>query len=271
MSDQNIFGNSQNTDTNPNNQGGSNTPNTHQTNQLDTMLSMIKNESGEQKYKTVEDALKALSHSQAFIPSLKSELETTKNQLAQYQAQAAKIEELERTISQLTQNNQKSNEPSTTVSEEMIAKMVSDSLNKVTSEAKQKENLISVVNKVKELHGDKASEVFYGKATELGFSADEINTLAAKNPTAVFKMLGIEGASNKPTTLTQSSINTTALPVNTGETIGRNQKSVLLGASTQDVIQESRAARQMVEELHKQGKSVHDLTDPKVYFKHFTN
>jgi hypothetical protein len=230
---------------------------------------MIKNENGEQKYKSVEDALKALAHSQAFIPQLKNELDTTKSQLSQAQAQANKIEELERAILQLTQNTQKPNEPPATVNEELIAKMVNDSLNKVTTAQKQKENLATVINKVQEVHGEKAGEFFYGKAKELGFEADEINTLAAKNPTAVFKMLGIESANTKNTTLPINSINTAALPTNTGESIGRNQKSVLLGASTHEVIQESRASRQMVDDLHKQGKTVYDLTDPKVYFKHF--
>ena len=77
MSDQtSIFGN-QNAPApqDQNNGGNSNPPTPSSNDQLANLLTGIKNERGEPKYKDVQTALEALRHSQEYIPTLKQEKE----------------------------------------------------------------------------------------------------------------------------------------------------------------------------------------------------
>jgi len=70
MSNPSLFDNNQNN-------GGATPPqenNPLPSDDLSTLLSGIKNERGEQKYKDVKTALEALKHSQEYIPEVKSKL-----------------------------------------------------------------------------------------------------------------------------------------------------------------------------------------------------
>lgn len=248
--------------------GGSNaSPDT-----LGTLLASIKNERGEQKYKTVEAALEALNHAQNYIPTLKNTSQELEQKLQEALEKAAKVEELERVVQQLAQsvtNSQNTNGP-VSIDEGVIADLVNKTLTKTQVEAREKTNLIEVVGSFQKIFGDKAEETFYSKGAELGMSREQLNSLAKSNPKVVLKLFGI--SSDVPnTTPTLASVNTGGFTKSGDSNIRRNDKSVLMGASTQDVIAEREASKAMVEELHSQGMSVNDLTSPKVYFKHFGN
>lgn len=269
MSDQSIFGENQNSGTNPNNQAPSNgqpSPN----DALATLLANVKNENGEQKYKTVEDALKALQHSQSYIPNLKTEVDTLKAELAAAREKANKIDELERTLETLTQNN--NSQVNTTpqgLSEEQIAELVVQTLQKTSTAAEKQKNISSVVNTMKEQFGEKAEEVFYNKAQELGLGKDEINQIAAKSPQAAFKLLGLgvpQGTNGMPN---KSGYNGAAFQPTPESKIRKNDKSVLLGATNDEVQQEMNNAKSMIAELESAGLTTYDLSDPKVFRKYF--
>lgn len=261
--------------TTPENQGTPAGTASSQPNPLDTMLAGIKNERGEQKYKTVEDALKALGHSQNFIPQLQGQLEAATNQLTASQAQLAEIENLKDTVAKLTQKltEQPGQTPGKSLSEEDIAEIVGRQLTAKQQKEAQERNTRSVVEAISKQFGDKASEVFYGKAQELGMTQDQINSLAASAPQAVLTMFGVSGGvAHKQT------FNPPAGSVNTAGFSGTNSKSFIgretnikpLGATMQDTMDQVANSKRMVDELHQNGMSVHDLTDPKVFFKHIS-
>jgi hypothetical protein len=265
-----IFPN-QNTPTPVNPSGGSNTPPGNSNDQLATLLAQIKNDRGEPKYKSVEDALNALRHSQDYIPQLSDKLRQQEQELAAARASASKIEELERTLAALTQNNKPADPPlpgPSGLSKEEIAELVSSTLSNQQKEAIAKQNLSQVVSTLTQSFGDKAEEVFYGKAKEVGMSVQEINELAAKSPAAAYRLLGIGDAKPNASPATPG-INTGSLEPKVDSFISKNNKPTLIGATTNDLREESVNAKKMVEELHKSGLSTYDLTDPKVYFKHF--
>lgn len=271
--DQSIFGENQNTGTNPNQQGAPGGDTSVPSNpDLGNLLAGIKNERGEQKYKNVEDALKALQHSQEYIPNLKTELEKRDAELERLRQETAKINSLEQTLLELTQNkNSNTEQPPKGLSEEDIAHLVSGQLTKLQQEAVQTTNLDAVVTAVKSKFGDKSEEVFYNKAKELGMSAAEINALAAKNPKAALKLLGLDDVAPNQTRNVpgNGSINTTGFTPQKDSEIRRNPKPVIVGATTEDLHTEAKNARAMVDELHAQGLSTYDLTDPKVFRKVF--
>lgn len=236
------------------------------------LLGEIKNERGEQKYKTLEDALKALKHSQEYIPQLTNTLKQKDEELAALSGTVSKISEIEKALETLSQKaaTPPTNGPSLT--EDQIAELVTKTLTKTQQEAVYRANTQSVVESVKAKFGDKAQEVFYGKAQELGMSREDFNAIAAKTPKAVLKLLGIEDSTPNPVASPGSSVvNTAGIAPRSDSKIGRNTKGVIIGATTQDFKQELENVKAMVDELHSSGKTVHDLTDPKVFFKVFAN
>jgi hypothetical protein len=268
-----IFDNNQNqpTQANQNNGGTGTPPNGNQSNPLADLLGSIKNDRGEPKYKSVEDALNALKHSQDYIPQLSDKLKQQELELAEAKAAAAKISQLEDTLKSLTQNanNQQSSPPAPAgLSAEDVATLVSQTLTKQQQADLAKANIGTVVSAVTKAFGDKSEEVFYGKAKELGMSVEDINALASRTPTAALKLLGLDGVKTTPTSNTNS-VNTSAFQPTQETFVGKNAKPTLIGATSADLKEEAVNSRRMVDELHNQGLTVHDLTDPKVYFKHF--
>jgi hypothetical protein len=250
--------------------GGTGTPpNTPNNDPLATLLGEIKNERGEPKYKTVQDALNALKHSQEYIPTLKQTKDELEAQLQAVSAKAAKVDALELVVQELTQKMSTSQQtPAAGLSEEQVAELVNRTLSKTQTEAIQRSNTTSVVTALKASFGDKAEEVFYKKAQELGLSVAEFNAMAAKTPKAVLELVGVR-SNGDPMRSNTSTVNTAGFQPKQDSSIGRNAKTALLGATTQDLRDESANASKMVDELHSQGLTVHDLTDPKVYFKLF--
>lgn len=274
MSDQTSIFNSQDgssaTPNTPNNGQGSNLPGSQNADPVTTLLGSIKNEKGEQKYKSLEDALVALQHSQTYIPQLTAKLTEREQELANAKKEADKIAELERSLQALTQMNSGGSDTQSqpNLSEESIAAIVSKTLTRTQQESLQQQNLQTVITSMKTVYGDKAEEVFYGKAKDLGMTVQEFNALAAKTPKAVLDLIGVKSAP-AGSGLPQSSVNSGGFTPNQQSFIGRNKVPTLIGATSQDLMSEAKAARDMVAELHAQGKSVHDLTDPKVYMKMF--
>lgn len=260
---QNIFG------TPPPNPEGLGKPSDADSQALATLLGEIKNERGETKYKTLADALVALKHSQEFIPTLKSRETELEQKLTEALAQAAKVTELERTVLELTQKIPTATDkpPAAGLSAEQVAELVRNTLTETQTKATQDTNLALVVNKMKEVFGDKAETVFYDKAKELGITVAEINAMAAKSPKVVLTLIGADKSVTP--TRQSASFNTLAFTPKVDTKIGKNGKTAMTGATSQNLREEADAAKAMVEELHAEGRTVHDLTDPKVFFKLF--
>lgn len=240
------------------------------TEDLNTLLSEVKNDKGEPKYKSPEEAIKALKHSQEYIPQLSNKVKEYQEENERLRKEAEKVSELEEVIKRLKPSE---NTPPATaakeVSEEDIVSKIENVLFKKESERQQKQNLETVVNTLSEKLGSEAEKQFYEKAKELGMSALEINALASKAPLAVLQLFGVKEVVKNKTTVNTSSINTSSFEPQQTSYIGRNTKSVLIGATSQEIVEESRKAAELVKELHAQNKSIYDLTDPKVYFKTF--
>ena len=146
---------------------GGNPNTTNNPNPLNTLLSMITNERGEQKYRSVEDALVGLKHAQSYIPEVKTELRSTQAQLAELQKQADKVSTLEQTILELTQRGKEEKEtPSPSFNEESIASMIESSMQTYRQRDSQSNNQKQVRDAIIKRYGEeKASEAFSTKAT----------------------------------------------------------------------------------------------------------
>lgn len=269
MSDQtSIFNSNQNPGETPPNNAPGNGANGLQ-DELATLLTSIKNERGEPKYKTVQDALNALKHSQDYIPQLKDKEQELQRKLDEALQKVSKLDTLEQTVLELTQKVSTSPQnPTAGLTEEQVAELVTRTLTRTQLASLQQTNLETVANTVKAKFGDKAEQVFYDKAKELGMSVAEFNALAAKTPKAVLKLVGIDDSQQRQSTIPVN-FNTDGFQPQPNSQLGRNTKPAIIGATSQDLREESANAAAMVEELAGMGMSVHDLTDPKVYNKFF--
>lgn len=268
MSDQSIFGNENNSQVTP---AQPNQPNggQPQLDQVMTLLAGIRNESGEQKYKTIEDAVKALAHSQSFIPTLQNESRQKDQLIEDLKQKVQKVDTLESTLQELVQRQSNTPTKVQEIDEDKIAELVNSSLQRSQRQAIAQENTKKVTDKMLELFGDKASETFYSKAEAEGLSKSEINDLAAKSPSLVFKLFGIDAQPVNNAGVNRSTVNTAGFKPNQDPVLTRNKESVLIGATTQQVVQESQLSRKLVDELHSKGLTTYDLTDPKVYKQYF--
>ena len=271
MSDPTIFNGNQSTGTPPVNPAAtqSEDPNA-------TLLEMILNEQGQKKYNTVQDALKGAAHAQAYIANLKQELADAKRLADEAVSAKAAKDELERTVQDLL-NRQSSNSPASTtlpatLDPDKIAELVEQTLSRKSIAEQAKANQGAVVAKLTEVFGAEAEAKYKEAAAELGLSTQALDEMAAKSPKAVLKALGVAdktGAQTPSFAPPQSAVNTAGFQPHQDSLVKRNSNTVAIGATTEDLNAEAQRARQMVEELHKQGASVADLSDPKVYFKIF--
>lgn len=198
------------------------------------LLMTIKNENGEPKYKTVQDALNALAHSQAFIPTLMSEKKTLEQELATLREQASKAASIEDVLSKLTANNEKKPEeqtpPASGLSAEAVAELVRRELQAVNSQTQAKANYDNVQNTLKQKFGDKVRESVAAKAQELGTTVEQLGELAKSSPAMVLALFNTAKPSSTPTP--PSSINLPRTAADTG--LEAPTKSLLLGATSRD-------------------------------------
>lgn len=264
---------SQETPENTKTESTANTPAPESTNPLEDLLKEVRNENGDPKYKTVEEALKALKHAQEYIPKVKEEKTQAERELEELRKEVERLQNLEETVLELTQKQEQTSTNGVALDEEGIAKLVEQTLTKKELEELHRKNQAEVVQVMTEKFGDEAEKVFYSKAQELGLSVEEMNALAARSAKSVLTLLGVTETvahqQTPKTSPTQGSVNTSAFQPNPQTYLGRETGSVLFGASTEDVKEAVKKAANLAEELAKNGLSTYDLTDPKVYNKYF--
>ena len=159
-----------------------------------------------------EKAWEALLHSQKHIPRIEAENREYKTKVAT----AKTLEEVLAAIKTGTQNSQVPPilpNPSANV-ENNEAPNIEDAiaayLGKQRQEEAERKNREEVARHFTELFKDKASERFTAVAQEAGFSPQEFEALAARNPKAVLKLAGL-GQSNMNQSPTKGSVNPEAL------------------------------------------------------------
>lgn len=218
MSDQDIFQQTSET-TKP-----TETP-TNPTNAEDLLKSIVA-EDGRQKYNTVEDAIKALAHSQQFIETLQQEKRDIEAEKTKASEELGRMKSVEEFVEMLkskedtTQNKQVETPPSTVagVTEEQAEKLVSKMLEDKEQKASQASNLKQVIDVVTQKYGDKSAEHISNVAQEMGVSTEQMKDLAKSSPKMVLSLLLKEADTISPST------STTTVPRQTEE---QNERPVI--------------------------------------------
>lgn len=212
MSDQDLF-KEQNTNNEEQQQNNEETPREPQADPFADLLSEIRNENGEPKYKDVATALNALKSSQSFIEQLKAEKRELEEKHNKTQSELERMGTIDDYVNRLQNKSPKSataDQPKETpkgeggLSEEQVARLLDERLTARERQAAQAANLERVQSQLKETHGENAAVFLKQKAEELEMTLDELKELASTKPTVALTLLG--GQTKSPTKPSQSSV-----------------------------------------------------------------
>ena len=181
MTDQSIFNNDE-----PSTPAEASQSGNEQASAADQLLGAIVNSEGKQKYASVEDALKATAAAQEHIRRLEEENTTFRQEVEKSTTLQSVLDAMK------PREESEPVAPTSSIGEDDVAQLLEGMLNKRETEATAKANVSKVTSAFVEKHGVEAEAKYYESASALGFTNSEINELAARNPAAVFKMLGID-------------------------------------------------------------------------------
>ena len=176
----------------------------------DQLLASIVNSDGTQKYKSVEEALKATAHAQQFIETLKAD-----NAALKEKGNASeKLDELLEAVKRSKESGDGAKDSPTMKPEDVLG-IVKEYFDNTKASETRANNIKTVTTVFKDRYGENASTELYKKAADLGFNREEINGMIANNPKAVLKVLGMEGKTDKKVdTLTVGSVRTSSFSQN---------------------------------------------------------
>lgn len=207
-----------------------------QPNAYEDLLKTIVNEHGQPKYANVNEALKALQHSQSYIPEIKGQLTAREAEVLRLQAELEQRQSIEDVVSRLAKPNQpdvRDDQPRTSgLDESAVMKLVQEQLERNQQLTAAQANQAQVEQALKQKYGDKTAEVVKLRASELGLTPQALGELSSKSPQAVLALFNTQGTfSPQPT---RSSVNIPPNRQPDSPPLERPTKSLLSGASTKD-------------------------------------
>jgi len=156
------------------------------------------------KYKTTEDALSSIPHSQAHIQKIEAEN-------AELRISAEKVSNIDSALEKIAANqNQGTTTPTVEFDPNSVAAIVDDRLKAQDALKVRNSNTQSVITAMQNEYGDKASETFNQAAAANGMSVDDLNQLSATSPKAALKLIGVNEKTSLPGT-SNGSVNTESL------------------------------------------------------------
>lgn len=154
-------------------------------NEVDQLLTGIKNERGEPKYANVNEALKGAAHAQEFINKLKAEQEELRKQLKSQ-------EELVRML-----KPEQEQEQAPAAQQEIPQGLTPEQVLELVEQREQQKVADSNMAKVKAaMHsqfGAQYGETLKAKTSELGLTPELVDNMAKTSPEALLKLFEVKG------------------------------------------------------------------------------
>lgn len=147
------------------------------------------------KFKTPEELARGKAESDAFIEQLKAEQSELRNELQTRLNLEQFLSDLKTVVpkpgSEGSQDHYERNEDKSVMSAEELAALVRSQVQQMKGQETAVSNLNNFSEKLRLAHGPNAATKLRSQASELGMTVDEVKSLAARNPNAALKMLGI--------------------------------------------------------------------------------
>lgn len=185
------------------------TPPQNQVDKTVTLLASIKNEDGAQKYDSIEKAIEALAHSQAYIPQVKTQLSESEQEIARLKAELSQRESIDEVVKRLTAREPEveADRPAANgMTEQTVEALVKRSLEQTLSQRDAQAVYNGNVSKVQETlirqfgSPEKAQEVVAAKAAALGTTPAALAQQAGQNPALILELFKAQGSTPNPTT-----------------------------------------------------------------------
>ncbi len=199
------------------------------------------------KYASVDDALKSVPHAQKHISTLEQELADAREELG-------KRKTAEELLADIKAGMQDGSQPTPTnvptgVTPESIARTVQLVLDQNRAVDAQKSNTDKVITSFVTKFGtaEKAEQFYIALAQENGMTVNDLNKLAATNPTVVLKLAGIDKAIAPPPPKPNSTVNTDGFSQQ--QSPGELSARVPRGARSKDIVQAWRNAGAKVKQI----------------------
>lgn len=152
------------------------------------------------KFKTPEDLAKGKAQADAFVDTLKSELDTMRTdylRLREEHMAGAKLEQLIDQLKKQQQSDGDTNPEADKVKQPEInladlKKEIFADIEKEKNLEKQRLNLTTVQNKLKERFGNNYQNILHQQREALGMTEDQVQNLARETPAAFLKIMGLD-------------------------------------------------------------------------------
>jgi hypothetical protein len=152
------------------------------------------------KFKDNEALAKGKWYSDQMIEIQNKRMDQMREQILSKDAELKAAKRLEEILDQLDKKastpieepkvDVRDNRPA--ISPEDIDERVAKKIAEAKSADRAQENFNTVMSKLKERYGTSYRDVLVNKTEELGLTADDINTLARKSPSAFFRTMGLD-------------------------------------------------------------------------------
>jgi hypothetical protein len=208
-------------------------------------LSQIKNDKGEPKYSSVDEALKGAAHAQTYIQELTEKLNKLEAESTQYKTELEKRQSVEETLARLTASQDQGKEATASpqgLDEGKVQQLIQQQLTATQQAAIASENVKTVNDKLVAQFGDKAGEQVQSKAKELGLSVERLQEMSKESPKAVLQLFNLTQSSRTPNT----SYGGQRVPSEYApkeDVLERPSKSLMRGASSADKMEYLRKIR----------------------------
>lgn len=147
------------------------------------------------KFKTPEELARGKAESDAFIEQLKTEQEQLRNELQTRLNLEQFLDQLKTAVPKLnnddSQDHHQQQPDKSVMSAEELAALVRSQVQQMKTQESAQSNLNIFSEKLRLAHGPNAATKLRSQASELGMTVDEVKALAARNPNAALKMLGV--------------------------------------------------------------------------------
>lgn len=145
-------------------------------------------------YSDKETLIRALTEKDTFIEELKKENENTRAAMAELADKVDESINAKRVLEELKNRNNKTDAtPGQAVDKDAVTNIFNELLSSKEKETRAKSNFEVVNNKLIQVYGDSANEIFKSKTEALGLNLTRVKELAAESPQAVLTLLGITG------------------------------------------------------------------------------
>lgn len=203
------------------------------------------------KYATAEEALRSVPHAQAHIDTIQAELAQSKIDNAAMAEELTKRQTAEEVISQMQQHvNAPAATPQTLDQAEIMKAAKQAAVEEVRATSLQDKytaNEAAVSSKMKELYGDKTTDVIRDKAIELNVDPSYLQQTAQSNPTLFYNIMGIKDTTPTPKRTQASNMTSIEGTVAQGNHQPAPKKSVLAGATSAELVNEWKRCGENIE------------------------